>query len=66
MFDERDRIVREKWVKIMKLRILREKLNECYHREGVNHMQNCRGLVLRYLNELPEAQIGSRPPFLKE
>ncbi|KAJ2890846.1 hypothetical protein GGI21_003474 [Coemansia aciculifera] len=66
LFDNRDRIVRDQWVKIMKLRIVREKLIECYHRESVNHMQNCRALVERYLKDLPGAQIGGRPPFLKD
>ncbi|KAJ2601281.1 hypothetical protein GGF40_001587 [Coemansia sp. RSA 1286] len=64
LFDNRDRLVRDQWVKIMKLRIVREKLAECYHRESVNHMQNCRVLVERYLKDLPDAQIGGRPPFL--
>ncbi|KAJ2489930.1 hypothetical protein IWW37_003560 [Coemansia sp. RSA 2050] len=64
--DRADRLVRDQWVKIMKLRIVREKLTECYHREGVNHMQNCRELAERYLRDLPGAQIGGRPPHLKD
>ncbi|KAJ2083353.1 hypothetical protein H4R24_000913 [Coemansia sp. RSA 988] len=65
LYDNRDRLVREKWVKIMKLRIVREKLEECYHSQSVNHMQNCRELVERYLKDLPGARISGRPPFLK-
>ncbi|KAJ2763100.1 hypothetical protein IWQ57_005641, partial [Coemansia nantahalensis] len=65
LFDNRDKIVRDQWVKIMKLRIVREKLEECYHTQSVNHMQNCRELVERYLKELPEATIRGRPPHLK-
>ncbi|KAJ2518335.1 hypothetical protein GGI11_000724 [Coemansia sp. RSA 2049] len=59
--DNVDKRVRAQWVKIMKLRIVREMLNECYEREGVNHMQNCRVLVERYLRDLPEARIDGTP-----
>ncbi|KAJ2785555.1 hypothetical protein H4R18_000500 [Coemansia javaensis] len=65
LYDNRDLLVREQWVKIMKLRIVREKLEECYHSQSVNHMQNCRELVERYLKDLPGARIAGRPPFLK-
>ncbi|KAJ2851910.1 hypothetical protein IWW36_000683 [Coemansia brasiliensis] len=64
LYDNRDRLVRDQWVKIMKLRIVREKLEECYHSQSVNHMQNCRALVERYLNDLPKARMGGRPPTL--
>ncbi|KAJ1961320.1 hypothetical protein GGI12_003313 [Dipsacomyces acuminosporus] len=65
LFENRDRVVRDQWVKVMKLRIVREKLAECYHKESVNHMQNCRVLVERYLKDFDGARIGGRPPFLK-
>ncbi|KAJ2388326.1 hypothetical protein GGI23_006081 [Coemansia sp. RSA 2559] len=64
--DRLDKLVRAQWVKIMKLRIVREKLNECYSREGVNHIQNCRALVERYLKDLPEAHIDGTPPMFKK
>ncbi|KAJ1799522.1 hypothetical protein LPJ59_001769 [Coemansia sp. RSA 2399] len=64
--DNADKLVRAQWVKIMKLRIVREKLNECYSREGVNHIQNCRALVERYLKDLPEARMDGTPPMFKK
>ncbi|KAI9501975.1 hypothetical protein GGI25_005672 [Coemansia spiralis] len=66
LYENRDKMVRDKWVKIMKLRIVREKLHECYHREGVNHLQNCRALVERYLKDLPDARIGGPPPMFRK
>ncbi|KAJ1666312.1 hypothetical protein IW140_005206 [Coemansia sp. RSA 1813] len=66
LYENADKLVRNQWVKIMKLRIVREKLNECYEREGVNHFQNCRFLVERYLKDLPEARIDGTPPMFKK
>ncbi|OMJ26822.1 NADH-ubiquinone oxidoreductase 12 kDa subunit, mitochondrial [Smittium culicis] len=54
---ERDKIVREQWIKLMETRIVREKLEECYLKEGVNHFDNCRELALRYLDEFPKTRI---------
>ena len=34
--------IRERWVGVGQAKMLQEQLNECYMREGVNHMQNCR------------------------
>ena len=34
--------IRERWVGVSQAKMLQEQLNECYMREGVNHMQNCR------------------------
>jgi len=36
-----DAIVREQWVKVMMMRLVREKMAECYWREGVNHLEKC-------------------------
>jgi hypothetical protein len=36
-----DSIIREQWVQSMMARLIREELGKCYHREGVNHLQNC-------------------------
>ncbi|PVU96911.1 hypothetical protein BB559_002213 [Furculomyces boomerangus] len=57
ILDERNKIVREQWIKLMETRILREKLEECYLREGVNHLENCRELALRYLDEFPKNRV---------
>ncbi|PVU93974.1 hypothetical protein BB561_002905 [Smittium simulii] len=55
--EKKDKIVREQWIKLMETRILREKLEECYQSEGVNHFVNCRELALRYLDEFPKNRI---------
>jgi hypothetical protein len=36
-----DAIVREQWIKVMMMRLVREKMAECYWREGVNHLEKC-------------------------
>ena len=41
VWDARDAIIREQWVKQMMARLVREELGKCYVREGVNHLANC-------------------------
>ena len=36
-----DAIIREQWIKVMMLRLVREKMAECYWKEGVNHFEKC-------------------------
>ena len=36
---------RETWVAIASTRLLREQIRECYMREGVNHLKNCKEYV---------------------
>lgn len=36
-----DAVVREQWVQVMMGRLVRDELNKCYRREGVNHLENC-------------------------
>lgn len=36
-----DAIIREQWVKSMMARLVRDELNKCYRREGVNHLEKC-------------------------
>ena len=36
-----DSVIREQWVQSMMARLVREELGKCYHKEGVNHLQNC-------------------------
>jgi hypothetical protein len=43
-----DSIIREQWVQSMMARLIREELGRCYHKEGVNHFQNCAHLRGRY------------------
>ncbi|KAJ7547078.1 hypothetical protein O6H91_08G068000 [Diphasiastrum complanatum] len=55
MLEMREHLVREKWVRIEMAKILREKVQDCYRREGVNHYQNCRKLVHKYLDFINNA-----------
>jgi hypothetical protein len=36
-----DAILREQWVRSMMARLVRDEMNKCYRREGVNHMEEC-------------------------
>ncbi|KAL9678757.1 hypothetical protein QQ045_016607 [Rhodiola kirilowii] len=38
MLEMREHIVREKWIKIEKSKILQERLRRCYRVEGINHL----------------------------
>lgn len=37
----RDAIIREQWVQVMMARLVREEMNKCYFKEGVNHLEKC-------------------------
>ena len=39
-----DAVMREQWIKSMMARLVREELGKCYAREGVNHLEKCKGL----------------------
>jgi len=54
VWDARDAIIREQWVKQMMARLVRDELGKCYVREGVNHLQNCGKYRDRYLQLLKE------------
>ncbi len=36
-----DSIIKEQWVKSMMNRLIRQELQKCYYREGVNHLEKC-------------------------
>jgi NADH dehydrogenase (ubiquinone) 1 beta subcomplex subunit 10 len=61
----REHIVREKWVAIERAKILRERVRQCYQNEGVNHLQNCRVAVRKYLESLKGVGWGKegRPAY---
>ncbi|KAJ1922872.1 hypothetical protein IWQ60_002502 [Tieghemiomyces parasiticus] len=46
----RDQYLRETWIRVMELRIMQKRLQQCYRTEGVNYIQNCRALGERYLD----------------
>ena len=57
ILDAREQKIREDWIKVMELRLIREQLNKCYKTEGVNHYQNCRELAEKYLSLLKESKV---------
>ncbi len=51
--------VREKYVAVEQIKMLREQIKECYHVEGVNHYENCRELVLEYKRRIDLPRYGA-------
>ncbi|OLL22390.1 NADH-ubiquinone oxidoreductase subunit, mitochondrial [Neolecta irregularis DAH-3] len=50
----KDMTIRNGWVKVMKARLVREELRECYYREGVNHYEKCGDLARYYMKLIRE------------
>ncbi|KAI7903095.1 uncharacterized protein BX663DRAFT_551942 [Cokeromyces recurvatus] len=48
VYAARNQKIRDDWVKVMEARLIKEKLDECYRTEGVNHYQTCRELADMY------------------
>jgi hypothetical protein len=53
----REEKIREDWIRVMEMRIVREKLNECWRTEGVNAYEQCAHLAQRMLEMIPDARI---------
>jgi hypothetical protein len=51
---------REKIVELEATKEVWQKLTKCYLKEGVNHLQNCRDLRLRYLEAIKTVGWGNR------
>ncbi|KAG2219597.1 hypothetical protein INT45_004848 [Circinella minor] len=49
--------IRDDWVKAMEGRLIKEKLDECYRTEGVNHYASCRHLADMYLKSIKENRV---------
>jgi len=66
MLEHREFLVREKLIQVETAKILRQRLQHCYWREGVNHYQNCRPLVRKYMASLQNIGWGkdARPAYL--
>ncbi|KAI0649315.1 NADH-ubiquinone oxidoreductase 12 kDa subunit [Trametes meyenii] len=54
---ERERTIRESWVRTMEAKLVREKLDRCYETEGVNHAESCKDLRERYIDMLRENRV---------
>ena len=46
---QREHSVVEAAIEVEKAKLLREKLTACYREEGVNHLENCKDLVEKYV-----------------
>ena len=49
--------IREEWIKVMQIRLVREELQKCYRAEGENHYQVCAPIVSVYDDLLKEAKV---------
>ncbi len=54
---ERERIIRESWVRSVEAQLVREKLDRCYESEGVNHLESCKDLRERYIDMLRDNRV---------
>ncbi|CAO3587806.1 unnamed protein product [Absidia cylindrospora] len=54
VYAARHQKIRDDWVKAMEARLIKEKLDECYKTEGVNHYASCRDLANLYLKAIKE------------
>ncbi|KAM5538493.1 hypothetical protein V8D89_007826 [Ganoderma adspersum] len=54
---ERDRTLRESWVRTMEAKLVRDKLDHCYETEGVNHLESCKDLRERYIEMLRDNRV---------
>ncbi|KAG0841657.1 hypothetical protein G6F19_001433 [Rhizopus arrhizus] len=57
VYAARNQKIRDDWVKAMEARLIKEKLDECYRTEGVNHYQSCRHLADMYLATLKTHKV---------
>ncbi|CAO3691522.1 unnamed protein product [Rhizopus stolonifer] len=57
IYAARNQKIRDDWVKAMEARLIKEKLDECYRTEGVNHYQSCRHLADMYLATLKTHKV---------
>ncbi len=55
--EAREEHIRESWVKAMEARLVRDELEKCHRSEGVNHYENCKWLVDKYLVMLKENKV---------
>ena len=52
ILEAREQDIREKIVHLGSTKLARNRLVECYRREGVNHQRNCKQEVAEYLGKL--------------
>ncbi|CAN0096912.1 unnamed protein product [Heterosigma akashiwo] len=62
LFNAREQATRESFVAIETVKILQHQISECYKREGVNHLQNCRDLRLKLAAIYKDPELGKLRP----
>ena len=62
--EARQQLARERLVAASELKILQEELRWCYHKEGVNHYENCKSIADQVLERLKSPYFGmkTKPP----
>ncbi|EGG07977.1 uncharacterized protein MELLADRAFT_31936, partial [Melampsora larici-populina 98AG31] len=55
--EAREAKIREDWIRVMEMRINREKLSECYRTEGVNSYEQCAHLAQKVLDQIPDGRV---------
>jgi hypothetical protein len=58
-YQTQDKWIKEYWVHVEYMKMLKDEVRECYRREGVNHYENCRDLVQEYYKR---TKAPSTPP----
>lgn len=64
--EARQQIVRERLVAAAELKLLQDELKWCYHKEGVNHYENCKGIADQVLKKLKSPYWGSEKAPARE
>lgn len=49
--------IRDEWIKVMQIRLVRDELQKCHRAEGENHYQVCAPIVKVYNDLLKEARV---------
>eukprot|EP00239_Pterosperma_sp_CCMP1384_P001177 CAMPEP_0197846856 /NCGR_PEP_ID=MMETSP1438-20131217/4647_1 /TAXON_ID=1461541 /ORGANISM="Pterosperma sp., Strain CCMP1384" /LENGTH=96 /DNA_ID=CAMNT_0043458631 /DNA_START=60 /DNA_END=350 /DNA_ORIENTATION=+ len=58
LFEKEHKTV-ERLVAVGTAQVWRDQVRECYRTEGVNHYENCKEVVVNYLNAIKGTSIGN-------
>uniref|UniRef100_A0A060T4C2 ARAD1A15818p n=1 Tax=Blastobotrys adeninivorans TaxID=409370 RepID=A0A060T4C2_BLAAD len=50
-------MIREQWIRVEALKVLRGALEKCFQTQGSNQYENCKDLAERYLDMLPNHKV---------
>ena len=48
-------------ISIETVKVLRERMSDCYRREGVNHLENCKSFVAEYTKAIWDIKRANAP-----